>query len=528
MKKNQIKLLYNTLFYLKPIQVYYRIYYLLRNKFLRKELKKRKPANFVPITWKKSIVNKSSYLHNNNGFLFLNISHFFNKEIDWNYDGFGKLWTYNLNYFDYLQQKNISKEIGVQLIKNYVKKDAFIKDGKEPYPISLRGINWVKFLSQNHVKEEVIDTTLYNHFYILLKNLEFNLLGNHLLENAFSLLFASYYFQDDRLYLKSKKLLISQLNEQILNDGGHYELSPMYHQILFHRTLDCIQLITLNAFWKKDLLLGYLRGKASLMRSWLEAVIYNNGDIPMVNDSTFGIAPSSKELLKYASELSIYSSNLPLSDSGYRKVSTDEYELFIDVGSVGSDYQPGHSHSDIFNFILYFNNQPIIVDTGTSTYENNNIRYSERITRAHNTVTINQHDPIEVWKSFRVANRADVKIIKESKMYHKASHNGFRKFSQTHIRTFDMQPDKLIISDELAGHNEIGAEAYIHFHDSIAINTLAPNEIFLPAQKLSITFEGRDVEVYTENFKLAKGFNITVSSIMVVVKFKKQLKTTIF
>ena len=91
-----------------------------------------------------------------------------------------------------------------------------------------------------------------------------------------------------------------------------------------------------------------------------------------------------------------------------------------------------------------------------------------------------------------------------------------------------MQPDKLIISDELSGHNEIGAEAYIHFHDSIAINTLAPNEIFLPAQKLSITFEGRDVEVYTENFKLAKGFNITVSSIMVVVKFKKQLKTTIF
>ena len=76
-------------------------------------------------------------------------------------------------------------------------------------------------------------------------------MGNHLLENAFALLFSSYYFQNEKFYNKSTFLLKSQLNEQILKDGGHFELSPMYHQIVFHRLLDSIQLIKLNPNWKK-------------------------------------------------------------------------------------------------------------------------------------------------------------------------------------------------------------------------------------------------------------------------------------
>ena len=133
---NQIKLLYNTLLYLKPIQVYYRVYYFLRNKFFRKEVKKRKHPNVNSITWKQLVVNKNSYLDKNNSFSFLNISDFFTEEIDWNHDQFGKLWTYNLNYFDYLHQKNISKDIGIRLIKNYVKNDVFLKDGKERVKIT--------------------------------------------------------------------------------------------------------------------------------------------------------------------------------------------------------------------------------------------------------------------------------------------------------------------------------------------------------------------------------------------------------
>ena len=148
----------------------------------------------------------------------------------------------------------MSKDIGIHLINDFIKNDKILKEGKEPYPISLRGINWVKFLSKFQVKDKIIDTSLHNHFHNLLDNLEFHLLGNHLLENAFSLLFGSFYFQDEKLYNKSKKILITELNEQILEDGSHFELSPMYHQIMLFRVLDCIQLIKLNS-WKNLVLM---------------------------------------------------------------------------------------------------------------------------------------------------------------------------------------------------------------------------------------------------------------------------------
>ena len=421
----KLQLIFNTIIHLKFIQIYYRFYYFLRNRLFRYNVKKRIINDFNPIVWKNRIDYDNSYFKKENSFTFLNISHSFSDKINWNINQFGKLWTYNLNYFDFLNQENISKETGLQLIQDFIKNDAILKDGKEPYPISLRGINWVKFLSNNQVKDELINNTLYFHYCILFKNLEYHLLGNHLLENAFSLLFGAYYFQDEKLYNKSKNLLISELNEQVLKDGAHFELSPMYHQIILLRLLDSIQLIKLNSEWKKDDLLSFLELKASLMISWLCNITYKNGDIPMVNDATFNIAPNSKKIFTYAKHLGINSQDIPLSDSGYRKINSNNYELLIDVGNVGPSYQPGHAHSDTFNFELIKDGNPIIVDTGISTYEKNAIRQYERATHSHNTVKIGSKEQTQVWGGFRVAKRAKITHLIEKPNLIEASHDGY-------------------------------------------------------------------------------------------------------
>ena len=177
------------------------------------------------------------------------------------------------------------------------------------------------------------------------------MLGNHLLENGFALLFGAYYFKDEILYKQAVKILKTELIEQRLKDGGHFELSPMYHQTMLFRVLDCIQLIKLN-LWKNDDLLLFLESIASRMISWLKEVTFDNGDIPMVNDSSFGIAPSTEELLYYGERLRIQPKDTKLSDSGYRMFKNQKFELFVDVGIVGASYQPAHAHSDTFNFIL--------------------------------------------------------------------------------------------------------------------------------------------------------------------------------
>ena len=522
----KLKLLINTVKYLKPIQIYYRLYYFFSNRIFYKKIFQKPVPTFESIIWKNKLTPPLTYLKKNNSFTFLNITHQFLGQIDWNYNDYGKLWTYNLNYFDFLNQQEMSKEIGTNLIYDYIKNDRFLKDGKEPYPISLRGINWVKFLIINQVKDEVINFTLYNHYGILFKNLEYHLLGNHLLENAFSLLFGAYYFQDDELYNKSKHILLSELNEQILSDGAHFELSPMYHQIILSRLLDSIQLIKLNSEWKRDDLLSFLEQKASLMFSWLHNTTYRSGHIAMFNDATFDIAPSSIQLFSYAKNLNIIEQKIPLSDSGYRKIISNNYELFIDVGNIGPDYQPAHAHSDTFNFELINKGKPIIVDTGISTYEKNSKRQEERSTNSHNTVVINSQNQTQVWGGFRVARRAKITNLIENDTSISATHDGYKRKGFVHNRIFEWSDYYIKIKDFLNKSSSNKAQAYFHFHSSIIKPIIKNDKVILTDRNIIISFEGYS-KIKLKSYDLSFGFNKTNKASKLIIDFDKNLNTLI-
>jgi uncharacterized heparinase superfamily protein len=352
------------------------------------------------------------------------------------------------------------------------------------------------------------------------------LLGNHLLENAFSLLFGAYYFQDEELYNKSNDLLISELNEQILKDGAHFELSPMYHQIILSRLFDSIQLIKLNSEWKKDDLLSFLEQKASLMISWLHNITYENGNIPMVNDATYSVAPNSEKLFSYAEKLGIQKQDMQLSESGYRKIKLNNYELLIDIGNVGPSYQPGHAHSDTFNFELIKNGNPIFVDTGISTYEKNAIRQYERATSSHNTVKIGSKEQTQVWGGFRVAKRAKITHLIEKPNLIEASHDGYISDGYKHTRSFLWGEKYLILKDKTNRSTSNNAKAYFHLHSSVTKPLVDGNNVILESSGVSIKFE-RASTICIEEYQLSAGFNKTNLAYKIVVLFDQTLKTKI-
>lgn len=525
MDRHRMMLFINTVKYLKFKQIYYQLYYLIRNKIFKKNYVKEIKTKNSPLRWNESILYTDSFT-NENKFTFLNLTKEFQNNLDWNYEVYGKLWTYNLNYFDFLNQNNMTPYNGLQLIKNYIKNEASLKDGKEPYPISLRGINWIKFLSKNGENDPEINQILYNHYQSLIRNLEYHLLGNHLLENGYSLLFAAYHFKDESIYIKARKILIEQLTEQVLNDGAHFELSPMYHQILLHRLLDCINLIRLNP-WKQDDLLDFLQNKALLMLSWLQGITYSTGDIPMVNDSTFGIAPKSYELFNYAEQLGIKWGPIELMDSGYRMFRIMNYELFVDVGNVGPTYQPGHAHSDTFNFELYYMNKPVIVDTGISTYEKNSLRLKQRSTESHNTIMINNQEQTEVWDGFRVARRAKIIQLKEKPNSVSATHNGYKNLGVLHTRNFICEPNKITIQDAFSKVNGLKKKAFIHLHPSIKSPKIMGNKIQVLDGTIEIIINEMVDDIKIEHYEYSQGFNKLVQAKRIVVGFSSSLTTII-
>jgi len=527
MKK--IVLLFNTIKYLKLKQLVYRVYYLLRNKY-RKLFSIKYPLKICTsckeLSLSSSITMENSYF-TNNCFIFLNKKKQFSDKIDWNFSNYGKLWLYNLTYFEYLQQKDISKEEGLRLIDDFIHNSEVIKDGMMPFPISLRGLNWIKFLTYHQINNEKINNALYTQYYILLDNLEYHILGNHLLENAFSLLFGAYYFNDNTLHSKAKKILITELNEQILEDGAHFELTPMYHQLMLFRLLDCINLIQNNLQERDKNFLKFLISKASIMLGWLENITFLDGSIPLCNDSTIDIAPTSDNLYQYAKRLGIKTEKKLLKESGYRKFIASNYESIIDIGDIGPDYIPGHAHADTLSFILYVDNLPFIVDTGISTYENNSIRAFERSTAAHNTVVVDGQNQSQVWDGFRVANRAKIIQLVETDSFVKATHDGYKSRGVLHTRSFTFNDNLITVEDYISSSDEVNKHvvmAFIHFHPDVKVEV---NSSYIKCNDCyTIKFTNLvNLELDTYNYPL--GYNKYAKASYIKVAFTKNLKMEI-
>jgi len=520
----KLKLIINTVIHLKWIQITYQVYYKIRNRV------------FDPVFFG----NLKDYLPNNEGvelkdfpfypaatsiewhslkkvnFTFLNLPQEFHGGIDWNYCQKGKLWTYNLNYFDFLFDPNLNQEQGRKLIEDYCDNYRSLRDGLEPYPISLRGINWVKFLSLSKVQDDAIDRCLYKQFKILESNLEYHILANHLLENAFALFFGAYYFKNENFYRKSIKLLKVQLKEQILSDGAHYERSPMYHRILLFRLLDTINLVQNNS-WKSRELLEDLTGFAQSMLSWLVTISFKNGDIPNLKDATKGIAPNMKELIDYSKLLGLSLTKAkPLSDSGYRKFSNQAMELIVDIGEVAPSYQPGHAHADELNFVLNINDRPIIVDVGISTYEKSQRRQLERSTESHNCIVLNSLNSSEVWGGFRVARRAKTHLLSESFSEVEAEHTGFKNQGLMFKRKVGHDESIIWIEDYLTGKGTMinSTLSFLHFHPDVNVR-ISGNDIF--ANNVKIKLKGfRSFTI--ENYQYAAGFNHLLQAKKLVLK----------
>lgn len=519
----KLYLLFSTVKYLKLIQIRYQIIYSLKKaRSLKGYNRHYNPEQICSLSFTRTPPVFKSLLFENS-FLFLNQQVDFGDEINWNYQENGKLWNYNLQYANYLLQEDITIEKRKKILISLYTWLLSNKLPLEPYPISLRAINIIRFLSANSIKDTFVLENLHAELDFLSQNPEFHLLGNHLLENAFALFAGGVFFNNKHWIIQGQKILHDQLDEQILKDGGHFELSPMYHQIILFRLLECIDWYT--KFKGKDKTFElYLKNKASIMLTWLENISFNDGSVPHFNDSADGIAYSTNWLRTYAKDLEINTrENLKLKESGYRVFKRSLYMCAVDVGQIGPSYQPGHGHADTLSFILSYRGKPLFVEWGTSTYEENKRRENERSSRAHNTVVINNQNQSEVYKSFRVANRAKTKILFEDETQLLATHNGYLKSLGTlHKRSFTFGEQFIEIIDDI--DKTVKGKAYFHFHSNI--NIIVNKEKCIIEGIGQILFEGAEV-IEKASYEMSNGFNNTRNASLISVEFTGKLKTYI-
>ncbi len=458
-------------------------------------------------------------------FTFLNISDSFR---DWNMNEHGSLWAYNLNYMDWLEQEDITATECLKWIDKFIDELSDNHVGLDPYPIALRIINWAKFFCKHpdSLNQRRRDA-MYAQTLLLCRKLEYHLLGNHLLEDAYALFIASVFFGDSRLSGKAIHLLEGQLREQILTDGAHYEQSAMYHCIMLDRLLDCINFSTgTPLFSGQAAFADMLREKATKMLGHLQSIIYADGAIPLLNDAAYGIAPTAMQLFDYAKRLGMTWTAIPLGECGYRKFSCNGMELTADIGNITATYQPGHSHADTFNYELRIDGCPVIVDTGISTYNKDARRQYERSTAAHNTVSVAGKDSSMVWGGFRIGRRAKVTVEKDCPTEILAHHDGFGH-GCIHQRHFVFDDNAVSIEDCITGGGgDACAASYLHFSPQTDVNIVSEADGIIKAGKLVIKAEGYS-GIRVNNGFVSTEYNKLQPCQVLEFSFRRQMKYTI-
>ncbi len=532
-------ILFNTLRYLKWQQIYFRL--------VRKLIKPRVTENFqgqypkISKTWE-HLPLYDNKINRKFEASFLNFTKQLNLPSDWNKESPNKLWVYNLHYFEDLLS-NCAKEkrdMHLQMLNRWIDENPVgYGNGWEPYPTSLRIVNILKAWLGGLQLDKRMFRSVFEQASFLSNDLENHLLGNHYFVNLKALLFAGVIFEHEHWLQIAEKGLNAEIEEQILEDGANFELSPMYHSLMLVDMLDMYNLSRAYPTKLSNQLVAKLEKYIPKMLSFMESMGHPDGGLSFFNDSVDGIAPKKAIIESYAEKLEFVISTLDASESqiidnthsGYICATCFGNKLIFDASSVGPDYIPGHAHADTLSFELSIETQRVFVNSGISEYSLSQNRFNQRKTFSHNTIEVDGKDSSQVWSSFRVAKRAKIldrysSMENESRLLLQASHNGFKSKSTgcIHKRCLTFEPRKLIINDVLDGSFRL-AKSFFHFHPDLRVtmknrklrvegkdfllysnlSSLNPriSETFwhpefgisIPNKKLEITFNSREIEV---------------------------------
>ncbi len=500
-----------TLKHLKMSQTFGRIFFNLSGNFIRNS----KIIAFETRNIKAGIYfhpKKICYLGQNN-FVFLNKQKkLLNFEESYASDE-EILWKYNLHYFDFLNQLGANEKDNKRLVLNWIETNKFKSNVSwDPFPTSLRVVNWIKWIINNQIKNKHIDENLLQQGIYLSKRIENHITGNHLISNAKALIFLGFYFSSvigNEILKKGKELLIKELKKQILNDGSHFERSSMYQALIIEDLLDIYSLSQrVPHLIDRETIKKYIKKMSQFQLN----MTHSSGEKSYFNDCSEESSLSYKEISSYAKKLGIELERITEGiifhkNSGFVSCKDSSSNFIVNYGSIAPDELMAHANANSLSFEFSLDNQKVFVNSGCSSYQNLVRRNIERATSAHNTLEIDGKNSSDIWASFRCGKRAKTHIIEDLSSSNcldfKVFHDGYSSLvsNRFHFRKFFYDFSSMKIEDYIQGKFKY-AVSRIHLHPDVVFKD---KSIYLKSGK-KIMFVYENCELKVINSFWTKGF----------------------
>ncbi len=358
-----------------------------------------------------------------------------------------------------------------------------LRSAWHPFVISLRAVVWMQQSARRRRRLpddflSALDRSVAAQIRALEADLELDLGGNHLLKNAKALLWAGATFdgpEAERWTRRAVGILANELGEQMLGDGMHFERSPAYHAQVVADLLECRAVLAPSPLRAR--LDEYLRRGAQVVAD----LAHPDGAPSLFNDGGLHMAYAPREILDVA-ERALGTKFTPrpvfaLDEAGYYGARRGKDYVLFDCGAIGPDHLPAHGHADALAFEWTVAGERLVVDAGVYEYRPGDMRDLARSTKSHNTVTLDDHDSIEFWSSFRVGRRCRVKrtelrVLPDGFVL-EGTHDGFAHLAGApiHRRRIHARPDDVRIEDRIEGGSGQIARSRLLLHPDCRVST---------------------------------------------------------
>lgn len=370
--------------------------------------------------------------------------------------------------------------------------EAYLRGAWTPYAVSLRLTNWCRYLAWRSQRELADDRfelrrAIFKQASFLRNHLEFDVGGNHLVENGAALVVAGTLLSGHgRAFLDDGVVILRNVAEtQFLDDGGHFERSPMYHLLVLERYLTVIDLLDGVGYPVPEA----VRRTARDATRFVTALRPPDGKIPLLNDSVYGQALSIGSVLEYAERVGVNPSRgrtvaRCLRSSGYYWLGSGSDRMLVDGGPPGPSHLPGHSHNDHLQVLLWLDGRGVITDTGVFHYTPDEKRKTARSVRSHNTVQVGDSEPIEIGGRYLMGRRTEPTVTydcsgEESALVGRYEARPGRRTDYVHRRCVNYRPTRWLVWDALELTEPTTVYSRIHLAPGVDIERETRNRIEL-------------------------------------------------
>jgi uncharacterized heparinase superfamily protein len=277
-----------------------------------------------------------------------------------------------------------------------------------PYAVSRRVDNLSRLAALPSVRgrdRERLATRIARNVRFLAAHVEYDIGGNHLIENGCALVVGGVATDDEAAARQGVAVLREELPGQLLEGGLHFERSPMYHTILLYRVAAALDLLRRSG----RPVPSALRSCVDRMYGWLARCAPEAADFPLLNDAVYHEGPSRTTCLRTVE--AVFDEPGPVERaplrSSYYSLRAGEVMALVDGGRPCPPQLPAHAHNDVASVVAWVGGEPLFVDTGVYNYEAGPRRRYARGVAAHNTVQVGDLDQAVTTGKYMMGPRLD-------------------------------------------------------------------------------------------------------------------------